>query len=310
MYAKWKSYGQQKVLERRAKRRALIEDIKNKPDRERTEEERELLHSYQYHWQKQNDRSRVIKCILAKPEKERMTIESSSLESALYKKQPENEGDRTHCQRIKQQKIEGLAPQNPSDAVYEAIQGRAKEPMEQKDYNVEDSGKNVSADTNRASRARDQEHGALLTSPIIMSHIKFVLPGHPSIMGAPPPELQVYNPMDAIYKEEKTITEPEPPRAQPAQCGEESPFNGQHMEYPPVFLAPLGKGPFQPMGPYSRLLRGIGGMGPPLQPGNPPPPSTRSAEQEFLDRRARKNANERIRACKAKGTHRGHRKQA
>jgi hypothetical protein len=70
------------------------------------------------------------------------------------------------------------------------------------------------------------------------------------------------------------------------------------MEYPPVFLAPLGKGPFQPMGPYSRLLRGIGGMGPPLQPGNPPPPSARSAEQEFLDRRVRKNESARIRHAK------------
>ena len=216
VYVKWKTPAQQKVLDWRAKKnesarkrsaklRARIEDIQNKPDSERTEEERELLDSYQDRRQRKNDRSREraiekkteIECILAKPEKKRSAIESSFLESALYAQQRKNLGDRTRRQRIKQQKI---AAPNPSGAAYEAFQRSTKEPTELKDSYVEDSGKNVPADTDSASRVR-------------------------------------------VHDDE-------------------------HHEY---------KIP---------------------------------SEQELLDRRARKNANERIRACKAKGTHRGHRKQA
>jgi hypothetical protein len=128
LYVKSKVPTRQEILDRRARKNAQsrsraaklrerVEGIASRPDGERTEEERELLDSYQYRRQRKNDRSREraiekkteIERILSKPEKKRSKIERDFLETALYAKQRKNHGDRMRRQRIKQQKMAARA---------------------------------------------------------------------------------------------------------------------------------------------------------------------------------------------------------
>jgi hypothetical protein len=128
LYVKSKVPTRQEILDRRARKNAQsrsraaklrerVEGIASRPDIERTEEERDLLDSYQYRRQRKNDRSREraiekkteIERILSKPEKKRSKIERDFLETALYAKQRKNHGDRMRRQRIKQQKMAARA---------------------------------------------------------------------------------------------------------------------------------------------------------------------------------------------------------
>jgi hypothetical protein len=123
LYIKSKVPTRQEILDRRARKNAQsraraaklrerIEMIQVKPESERTEEERDLLHNYQYRRQRKNDRSREraiekkseIERILSKPENKRTKIENDFLEIALTAKQRKNQGDRLRRQRIKQMK--------------------------------------------------------------------------------------------------------------------------------------------------------------------------------------------------------------
>ena len=133
LYVKSKIPTRREILDRRARKnaqsrsraaklRVRIIEIQNKPESERTEEEKELLNSYQYRRERKNDRSREraierkneIERILAKPEKKRTRIETDFLETALTAKQRKNQGDRLRRQRIKQMKKAGHGPGDES----------------------------------------------------------------------------------------------------------------------------------------------------------------------------------------------------
>lgn len=107
---------------RAAKLRERIAAIEQKPEVERTEEEKQLFAQYEGRRQRKNDRSREralekkeeIDRILAKPEKKRSKIEKQFLEGALSAKKRKNEGDRLRRQRLKElglsAKAVGLKP--------------------------------------------------------------------------------------------------------------------------------------------------------------------------------------------------------
>jgi len=95
---------------RAAKLRERIIEVENKPESERTEEERTIYQQYEARRQRKNDRSREralekkeeIDRILSKPEKKRTKIEKQFLETALSAKKRKNEGDRLRRQRLKE----------------------------------------------------------------------------------------------------------------------------------------------------------------------------------------------------------------
>jgi len=120
MYVKPKVPTRQEILDRRARKNAQsrsrasklrerIQEIKTRPDEERTDEERALLGQYEGRRGRKNDRSRdraiekksEIERILNKPERKRTKLEKQFLETALNAKQRKNEGDRLRRQRIK-----------------------------------------------------------------------------------------------------------------------------------------------------------------------------------------------------------------
>lgn len=120
MYVKSKVPTRQEILDRRARKNAQsraraaklrerIGEIKNKPESERTEEEKAMIDQFESRRSRKNDRSREraiekkseIDRILNKPERKRTKLEKQFLETALTAKQRKNEGDRLRRQRIK-----------------------------------------------------------------------------------------------------------------------------------------------------------------------------------------------------------------
>jgi hypothetical protein len=120
MYVKPKVPTRQEILDRRAKKNAQsrsrasrlrerIQEIKTKPESERTDDEQALVIQYESRRGRKNDRSRdraiekksEIERILNKQERKRTTLEKQFLETALNAKQRKNEGDRLRRQRIK-----------------------------------------------------------------------------------------------------------------------------------------------------------------------------------------------------------------
>jgi len=94
---------------RAAKLRERIEQIKNKPEHERTGEEVKIYKQYEDRRQKKNERSREraiekkfdVDRILSIPEQQRADEEQDALETALKAKMRKNEGDRLRRERIK-----------------------------------------------------------------------------------------------------------------------------------------------------------------------------------------------------------------
>lgn len=97
---------------RAAKLKERVKEIQEKPEHERTEEEKDVLSQFELRRKRKNDRSRerAIECkrelerILSKPENKRTQLETQFLEVKLGAKQAKNEGDRRRRQRLKEAK--------------------------------------------------------------------------------------------------------------------------------------------------------------------------------------------------------------
>lgn len=89
--------------------------IQNKPDSERTEEERELWIKHEEKRRKKNDRSREravekkdeVDKILSKPEEKRTKMEKQYLEVTIEARKRKNEGDRERRKRLKEMGYSG-----------------------------------------------------------------------------------------------------------------------------------------------------------------------------------------------------------
>lgn len=103
---------------RAAQLRARIEEIKRKPEEERTEEESKTLKLYEGRREKKNERSREraiekkseVERISAIPEDQRTEADNINLQIALKAKLRKNEGDRLRRERIKRMGLRSGAP--------------------------------------------------------------------------------------------------------------------------------------------------------------------------------------------------------
>lgn len=103
---------------RAAQLRAKIEEIKTRPEEERTEEEIKTLKLFEGRREKKNERSREravekkneVERILAIPEDQRTEADNVSLQIALKAKLRKNEGDRLRRERIKRMGLKSGAP--------------------------------------------------------------------------------------------------------------------------------------------------------------------------------------------------------
>jgi hypothetical protein len=103
---------------RAAQLRSKIEEIKRKPEEERTEDEIKTLKLFEGRREKKNERSRgravekksEVERILAIPEDQRTEADNVSLQIALKAKLRKNEGDRLRRERIKRMGLKSGVP--------------------------------------------------------------------------------------------------------------------------------------------------------------------------------------------------------